>query len=125
MIEQDLVVFLRANVPMAQQRVWPMRLRQDPQLPALVYRRISGPRESSHSGPSRLAHPRIQIDCWGEDYPQAKFLAEELRIAVDGFRGTMGSRRVDKVEVVADLDDIDEDSGRFRIIVDIIIWHHE
>lgn len=124
MIEEDLVALLRTSAPSAQQRVRPTKLAQNSLLPALVYRRVSGPREKSHSGSSHLAHPRFTIECWGADYPSAKRLATEV-IALDGFRGVVGGSRIDKFDVANDIDDYDEDTDRHRILVDVIIWHQE
>ena len=126
MIEEDLVSFLKASIVLADSRVRPLSLAQNPLFPALTYRKISAPRELSHSGSSGLAHPRFQIDCWGgKSYPDAKRLSEEVIDELHGFKGVMGATRVDLVEVVNELDDYDESTNRHRIIVDVIIWHQE
>jgi hypothetical protein len=127
-IEEDLVAYLRENSSIAAlvgDDIMPLVLDQDPSLPALVYQRVDGPREGSQDGPSGLAHPRIQFSCWDETHLGALTLASALRIALDGFRGTMSGRLISGIKIVNDLDDYDSMTGRYRVIVDAIVWHRE
>lgn len=128
MIEEDLVAWLKTR-PLVNDlvlgRIYPMVLPQDPTFPALVYQRVSAVREESQSGPSGLAHPRIQFSCWGAEYPAAKRLSEALRKTLDGFNGTMNGRRVFRCKVENDIDDKEDLSNRHRVIVDVMIWHRE
>ena len=99
-------------------------------LPALTYQRIDTPRVHSHdtSGATGTAHPRIQFDCWAASYANAKGLADALRGALNGYKGTMGS--VNPVTVQSALQEDERfddfaDAGIVRISCDFIIWHLE
>jgi hypothetical protein len=122
-IEEALVVFLR-GLGHVGDRVYPMRLPQGSILPAIVFQGISHTREDSHSGPS-LPHPRIQLNCWAETYGGAKNLSRQVRVALDGYRGTWSGVEIQRVKVANMLDDQEEELSRYRVIIDIIVWYRE
>lgn len=125
-IEQDLVAYLEAAVAdLTSDRIWPGRRPQNGALPGVVYQRIDTPRTRAHSGPSGLAHPRFQLSCWGRTLAEAVGLAELARFALDGYQGDMGDTYVCGIHVANELDDEDVDTGHWRRIVDVIIWHRE
>lgn len=109
-------------------RVYPGHLPQKPTLPAIVMHRISGPREHSHDGSSGLAHPRFQFDVWAGSHVKAKALAEAVRAAMDGFRGTMGGAggvEVSGCFLEDDDDGYDDALELFVWRMDFIVWHAE
>jgi hypothetical protein len=106
-------------------RYYPIRLPERVTYPAVQYQRISGPRVRSHTGPSSLAHPRFQLTVWATSYASAKAVATQLRIALDGFKGTLSGIRVDEIRLESDRDDYDEGTNLYRIDLDFIIWHQE
>ena len=122
-IEQTLVAYL-VTVPaltaLVSSRVYPLVLPQNAALPAIAYQRISGPREHSHSGPSGLAHPRIQLACWAATYAEAKAVAAALRQGIDGNRTFCQACFVE-----SDIDDYEPETKLWRVIVDAVVWHSE
>lgn len=94
-------------------------------VPCITYQRISGQRSLTQSGPSGWANPRLSMTCWSETYSGAKALAKQLRIALDGYKGLMGTVIIGKASVENDVDDRDDDSGWYRIIVDVMFWNVE
>lgn len=48
-------------------RLWPVKLPQNPTLPAITAQRISGVRFGVLRGPAGLARPRIQFDVWARE----------------------------------------------------------
>jgi hypothetical protein len=106
-------------------RVYPHRLPRDATLPALTYSRVDTVRPRSHSGPSGLPTPRIQLDVWANDPDSADAIAEALRIRLDGYRGQMGDVPVGSVELVGDSDADDAETGLYRRILDVAITHEE
>ena len=109
-------------------RVYPKHLPQNPTYPAIVYHRISGPREHSHDGSSGLAHPRFQFDLYAASHVACKDLAEKLRLALDAFKGTMGGAGgvdVNGVFLEDDDDGYDDDFKVFWWRMDFILWHNE
>ncbi len=101
-------------------RIYPMQLPQNVMLPALTYQRISGPRVHGVGGRPILARPRIQIDSWATSYANAKVLSAEVRAALDGHRAAE-----DAWGCILDneIDDYDAETGRYRVIIDVIITH--
>lgn len=127
-IEESLVAKLLATAAVTAlvgARIEPLVLSQGATLPAIVYQRISGPRVRSHSGPSGLAHPRIQFTCWGSTYLQAKSVAKALRQTFDGFKDLAASPAIGGLFVENDLDDYEEETQTYQVIVDVIAWHSE
>ena len=132
-IEEGLAAFLVANAAVnaiVSGRVYPNKLPQTVTLPALTYQRVDTPRVHSHdtSGAAGTAHPRIQFDCWAASYSGAKGLADALRGALNGYKGTMGT--VNPVTVQSALQEDERfddfaDAGIVRISCDFIIWHLE
>lgn len=109
-------------------RIYPLVLPQKPTLPAITYQRISGLRVRSHQGPSGLASPRFQFDAWADSYASARTVADELRRALDGFRGMMGGApgvRVDAVHLDTDRDLYETETRRWRVQADYFVWHEE
>ena len=125
MIETGLKSFLTSAATSAAGRIYPLVLPQAPVLPAMTYQRVSGNRVKSLSGPSGLAHPRFQIDCWGATYNEAKTLAQEVRRVIDGYRGQMGSIRVGGAIVLSDRDIHEPEAEDYRVTIDVTIWHDE
>lgn len=123
-----LYTFLTAHAGLAAlvgTRIYPRRWPRNPVFPLVAYRRISTHRELTHSGPSDLADPRIQFDVVATDPDTADAVAEQLRLALHGYRGAMGDVPVGSVRVVNDLDDEHSDTGLYRRIVDAEISHRE
>lgn len=106
-------------------RVYPKQLPQDPTTPAIVYHRISGPREHSHDGSSGLAHPRFQLDMYAGSYLEAKALADAVRVAIDGYKGTVEGVEIQAIFLENDDDGHDDELKVYWFQADYIIWHAE
>ena len=64
-------------------------------LPCVTFQRIDTPRTHAHdtSGTGGdLAHPRFQFDAWAETYASAKAINEQIRAALNGKTGSIGSQ---------------------------------
>jgi len=128
MIEQGLVTFLLADAGLAAliaDRLHDDVLPQKPTVPALVWQRISTPREHSHSGSSHYATPRFQFSCWAKTRLGAIQLANTLRSALDAYQGTMGSELVYGSFSENELSGFDAETGLRRQIIDFRIDHKE
>lgn len=123
-IEEGLVAFVAANCPAAGGQLLP-RIPKNPSFPLHTYQRISGPRDHSHSGPSGLANPRFQINTYARKLTQAKAAAEELRRAMDGYKGLMGAVDVQECFLATDRFDYDPVLLLWRYISDFRIRHRE
>lgn len=69
--------------------VYPPPAAQNPTYPLVTYQQISGPRSYTHDGPDGMARARYQIDAWAKTSTEARELAEAVRVALSGYRGTV------------------------------------
>lgn len=126
MLETGLLTYIETFpglVAIQGTRVWPLVLPQKPVLPCTVYQRIDTAPEYSHSGPVALENIRMQLSCWATKLTEAKALAEQYRQALGGFSGEMGNQTVGASFVVNIVDNYDDETGLFRVIVDVRLWH--
>ena len=72
-----------------------------------------------------MAHPVFQFDAWAETYLAAKQLSRELRLALDGYRGIMGTETIHGVFIRNELDVYEDLTKLHRIILDAEIFHTE
>lgn len=122
-IEQAIYTYLTA-APRSL-TVYPVRLPQDPPLPAVTYTRIATPMIRTIRG-GKVFNPVFQLDCWATTYAGAKGLAASVRDALDGFSGLMGGAngvQVQAVYVTSEMDDFEAIPGIYRVIVEATIWH--
>lgn len=120
-------------------RVYAIKLPQGETRASIVYSKISGIGDYHLQGPSGLARPRIQIDCWAPDAdgiagPDASAaLGRLVKERIDGFRGSMpyGSDSPQaSVEVLAafldsEREDYDDTAKLYRTSLDYLIWFRE
>jgi hypothetical protein len=113
-------------------RIFPGIPPPDATAPFISFRRINYLRLESFSGPSTLAKPTFQIDCWGSSNESMVALSEAVRGLLDGFRGDMGSDNivVRRAFLIGQNDDPEDpsdgggvDVNRNRMNFDI--WHIE
>ncbi len=89
-------------------RIYPRRLPQNPQLPAVTYSRVRGTSVTGHTGPSGYAAARLQFDSWAVTDLAARNLSGALKLRLNGFKGFVSG--VTFHHVLFDSDqDLDED----------------
>ena len=106
---------------------WNMRP-QGAALPALVLQVIDRSPAYTMDGNAALAETRVQIDCYGTTYAQAKTLARAVRTPLDGKRFTQSSIRFEAFRLdERDLSEAGTTEGErvHRISLDFQIWHQE
>ena len=81
--------------------------------PYVVYRRISTLNHASIGGPATLDQARIQINCYGGNYPAAKALAEQAKTAIHDAFGPRAVRIHESDE---------SDDGDHWVWMDFSIW---
>lgn len=98
-------------------RVYPVLLPQQAAFPCVTYQRISGGRIYSLQGYANLQRSRIQVDCWGTSYGDAKNLYYQVKEAMET-AGTL------KAILITRPDDMyDDDSGIHRVSCDFSVWN--
>jgi len=123
--DTDLMVLVGNGDSPITCRIYPVRLPQNWTAPAITYQRISGSRLHHLNGPAGRAHPRIQFDIMGDTYASVRSVGDKLRIALDGYAGSMGSETVGVATIENDFDGYLSDTDTFRISMDFTIWHVE
>jgi hypothetical protein len=91
---EGLKAYLEAQVP-AIGAAYPVVVPQDAAYPAWSYQVIDDGQMLSHSGGTKYAKARVQIDIMAKEtaslsgYGAAQGLASQVRAALDGFKGSM------------------------------------
>ena len=123
-IEQALVALVVAANTVADDRMRPLELLREPPMPAITYQRISTPRPLAHNGDQGYAMFRVQINCWaertvtGSGYAQVKQLAEEVRLALNGFSGTVAGVVVGLIQIDGERDETDPERNFERVLLE-------
>jgi len=112
-------------------RVYLETIPQGATLPCITYQRISTPRLTAHdtSGSAGTASPRFQFDAWATTYASARAIADALRAALNGYKGTItsGADSVVVQSILIDGESSEPDlvAGLARIRSDYVIYHVE
>src|SRR5215207_8759733 len=114
MIEAAMQILL---TPVAE-RTYGFKLPPNTTLPAVTFFKVSGPRDQTQQGPSGLVAARIQVTSWGRDYTASKVLSNEVRLALDGYRGVLEDVRIDGIELINEMDDNEPEPNIFKTIMD-------
>ena len=132
-IEISLVSLLESDGEVSglvDSRVYPATITQSASLPAITYQQITGPRDETMSGPSGLVESRWQFNCWARTYGESRFVADAVRRVLDGYRGTVNTIVIQRIQF-EDEGDIPiipagvEVAKRFAKRLDFVIWYNE
>lgn len=124
-IEPALVAHILSDekiTSIIQDRLFPLAVPQDEDVPAIVYQQISSPRTLTLTGES-ASHSRIQLSCYAKTFSQAKQMAITLYNSLDFFRGNLGNKTKSAVLMADSRDDYEPETGRYRCDVDFFIMH--
>lgn len=104
-------------------RIQPLPVSQYTDLPAVTYQRISTT-ATLHRGGTRHYRSRFQIDGWAESYEGMIALRTQIRAAMTGFRQA-DYPRVDMALLQDDRDIREEETSRWRCVIDYFVFHEE
>lgn len=109
-------------------RMYPLRVPQSDQLPALTVSQVSGGAVQHFGGPSLTSSIRVQISCWDLTYTGAKELSDVVELLYDGFSGDMQTVHVQGMHLLNTVDGqvppIDNnDVARYFIALDFRLWY--
>lgn len=130
-IEEAIYSYLKDNAGLAalvSDRIYPLTMPQNCTMPAVTYRKVSGPRIHTMGTDPGLAYPRFQFSCWGSSYSSAKNVAKKVQAALQDYKGQMGGALGVVVQASImenELDLYEPDTGLYHIPVDLVIWHEE
>lgn len=127
-MEVQLTARLLAKAPLTgvvgQRITWGRRDQGGP-TPAIVLHRIDGIPDYHSTAASGLVESRIQADCWGRTYGEAKAAATALKAVVSGARFAQGVVRFDAIFVADERDDTFDEAGTaiYRTSIDLNVHH--
>lgn len=84
-------------------RVYPQAAKKNSTRPYVTYFRVSTNADQSASlegGRATVAWSRVQFDVWSEQYDTAKAVEDAIRLALDGWSGTLKGVTVNSVRRV-------------------------
>lgn len=111
MLDTDLVQFLRDEGTSAGARVHTGDAPQNTPLPVIIVTRISGQTPRTLKGQNLFARANFTISCIGETYGDTLPLANAVRLALDNYRGLLGTTKVESCRCLAEPADISEIDG--------------
>lgn len=106
-------------------RVYPRRLPQGATLPAVSFADFAGGTEYKHGGSLGKAETYIQIDAWAQTYISAKAVAEQVRLAMLTFTGTIAGYVIDTADRLNVADLIDPERDIHHVAMDFRVKHTE
>lgn len=128
MFDDDLYAFLAADGGLAAlvaDRIYPTIAAASVAKPYLTWQHIDGPRPAALDGPSGMVRSTIQFDAWATSQRGAALVFHALRAALNGYRGDMGSTRVNSVILDTRRDGFEDETRLHRVSADFVIWHEE
>lgn len=131
-MEADLIARLKAVaavVALVAARVY-VRVPQGAIYPLIRIQRISSDHAQDMEGASGICQALIQIDCISRTVTSAKDVAEEVRKALQGWKGTQGGTTFRSILLTdqRDLDEPDEqggETGHYGVSMDFTVAYVE
>jgi len=128
-IEAALVAYLKSVVEInsiigsgSSARIYPLKLPQNPDYPAVTYQVISSPRHHDID----VSYPRIQYTTFARTYGEAKELSEYLRLHLQRLKGVLSEVHIKQVEYINAVEFYQDDAGVYYIPQDFkIIYQGE
>jgi hypothetical protein len=75
-------------------RIYPQILPETPTYPAVTYWITGAPRETAMGSDPGIVHARVQVDAWGLTFAVARNVGEQVRAALQRWRGTLDGTEV-------------------------------
>lgn len=94
---------------------WGRHPQQTP-YPGIVLNVVDDMEAQTYGGPDGLSQGRVQVDCYGDTYGDAKILSNAVRATLDGHRG--GNFRAIFLIATRDYDETDTTDRPFRVSLD-------
>lgn len=133
MIEDAIYTHLASDADLAalvSTKVYPHSAPQRTLMPYLIYRRLHSEHLEHLGGSAGTCRALFEFSAWSTSYATAREIAEKIRLALQGFSGTVGAVEIEGTNLIGD-DDLHEppkdggDLGRHAAIVEYAIWYGE
>ena len=86
-------------------QIFPVAVPNGAEFPFVVYRRANISRESTLGGPLLMAEVNLQIGSWSLTHDAARRLADEVRLSLNGYTGSLGGCTIHDMRLVSETDD--------------------
>jgi len=109
-------------------RVYPARIPEGADLPAIPFTRISTRRQYTYDPyetTDAWATARVQINCWAKTEQKADELGEAVLLCLSGYGSTIGGEPLGSVMADNDFDAYDSDVEIYRRIMDFMISYED
>jgi hypothetical protein len=107
-------------------RIYRYEIPQNSLYPAITISRIDTVRDLAQDGSTRVAESRMQIGCFSMvNDAESRRIADEVRMAVDGYRGAWGTVKILRSRIETDLGGYDSISRTFQTMVDVMTTFYE
>ncbi len=107
-------------------KIYPLQIPQNVNVPAVVYQLISQERMHSLGGDKGMTSPSMQLTSYATTYNTAKNVAEQVRIALQNYTGTMGSGvTIQSVLMTSEFDGYESDTLYYFVEQEFKIYYIE
>lgn len=125
----DIIASDTRFTSLARDRLYPVLLPKDPQLPAVTYQRITTRRDYTTTGAVALERIRLQFDIWARTHKQAKQLQAAL-VAILEDRSIYATAfadgsYIDAIMLDTATDGFAQDARLYRVSMDFIVFATE
>ncbi len=120
-IEEELVDLLTGDAGIAgvvAARVYPVVLPQNPALPAIVYQEVRGLARAAADGDTGQRESRFLLSWWAMSFSAIKVGKGLMLGLLSGYSGG----NILRIEVDGIRDDYDPETGRFRQLVELLVY---
>jgi len=128
LIEQALKIELEtvtALTNLIEDKLYYVKAPQDVEEPYVIFFKVSAPREHSLDGAAGLATARFQFSIFTETYYEAKQIAQQIHLTLQGMNKIIGGAGGVYVNILYDNEqDLTEDEI-FHIVQEFIVIHNE
>lgn len=86
-------------------QVFPLAVPKNATMPFVIYKRNNIVREATLAGPAYSPTVNLQVSSWALTYEAARELANEIRVSLDGYTGTLCGVTIGDIRLVSETDD--------------------
>lgn len=125
-IEAELFAFMKADTALnngASGGIYGLMAPESVKVPFLVFNKVTTQWGSTLCGPDGIQRDVFQFDSYDKGYSAALALAALLRGTLVGFKGVMGSTRVNDILFDNEIQMLDPEPGLYRVLTTLFIWH--
>lgn len=106
---------------LVKERIYILKLPQNPTYPAITYFRVSNPRHHDID----VSYTRFQFDSWASSYSIARNVANKIRKAIQREKGVWDGIKIIQVVYLNESELYENDTKIFHIVTDFQILYRE